>query len=143
MQDSEYELNSNMLTEFNNQPDENIIHKLENNDYDMAQRSNEELVYCLMLINMQLIIFEKLFDGEDLSEHVGYIDGPEFKSNEQDLLMSADVVKRLKPVMDTITAELERRAFIYDGSVSDFKTLAQMLYQDSVTFYIFKHNIQS
>ena len=56
MQDSEYELNSNMLTEFNNQPDENIIHKLENNDYDMAQRSNEELVYCLMLINMQLII---------------------------------------------------------------------------------------
>lgn len=137
---TEYELNSNMLTEFNNQPDENIIDKLENDEYDMVHRSNEELMYCMMLINMQLMIFEKMFDGEDLSEHIGYIDGKEFKFNEQDLLISGNIAKRLKPIMDTICAELERRSLIYEGS--DFKTLLQTLYQDSITFYIFKHNIQ-
>lgn len=130
-------LNPHMLTEFNMQPDEDILFQLANNRYDILQRTNEDLVYCIMLINMHMMIFHKLFDGEDLTGQIEYINGDAFRSNEQDLLISADMVKTMKPVMDTITGELERRATTNEA----FKTSAAALYQDSVTFYTFKHNI--
>lgn len=126
-----------MQTEFTTQSDDIIVEMLANNRYDLKQRTNEELMYCVTLITLHLNVFKDMVAGEDLRGDIQYVDGTEFKSDEQDLLISANLAQMLKPSLDTIMNELQLRA----TNDSVFKATASAMYKDSVFFYLRKQVI--
>lgn len=89
--------------------DTEIINSLLNEEYIINEMELEFLVNCLMLCNIQIYIFEQMFNGEDLIGHVGYSNDTEFKGNENDLLMVANLCKNLTPIINKLKDEIERR----------------------------------
>jgi hypothetical protein len=84
------------------------------------------------------MIFEKLFEGEDLSGHIDYVDGGEFKSTEQDLLIFAQTAKIFHPMSNKLANELMLRK---NNDIVLNNTVEQ-IYQYSVTLYAKKNNVQ-
>jgi hypothetical protein len=122
-----------METEFTIQPDQLIVDKLYNNEYNISTITNEELIYCIMLLNMHIMIFEQLFEGEDMSAQIDYLDGTKFKSNEQDLLISAQNAKIIYPMLN----KMKEECMIRTTNDVDLRNNIEQIYQDSVTFLFF------
>lgn len=86
-----------------------IVNSLLNEEYIINEMELEFLINCRMLCTIQIYIFEQMFNGEDLIGHVGYYDDSEFKGNENDLLMVANLCKNLTPIINKLSDEIERR----------------------------------
>jgi hypothetical protein len=122
-----------METEFTIQPDQLIVDKLYNNEYNISTITNEELIYCIMLLNMHIMIFEQLFEGEDMSAQIDYLDSTKFKSNEQDLLISAQNAKIIYPMLN----KMKEECMLRKNNDTELDKNIEQIYQDSVTFLFF------
>jgi hypothetical protein len=87
-----------------------IIHNLMNKEYDLTQLDNEFIIFCEMLLDIQIFAFNEMFEGNIGSGDVRYSDtNMTFKGNEQDLLHAANIAKIIHPILKEVEEEISRR----------------------------------
>jgi hypothetical protein len=68
-----------------------------------------------------------------MSAQIDYLDGTKFKSNEQDLLISAQNAKIIYPMLN----KMKEECMIRTTNDVDLRNNIEQIYQDSVTFLFF------
>lgn len=85
--------------------DHEIIHNLIENKYDIKQLETKFIIYCMLVIFIQIDIFERIFNGDDITK-ISYYNENEFKNNENDLLQIGKTVKILYPILCNLKIEI-------------------------------------
>jgi hypothetical protein len=84
-----------------------IIYNLISNKYDIKELKTNFIIYCILLINIQVESFNMLFEGDDMCSELSYYDDSEFKNNENDLLKIGNMVKILHPFLNELRNEIK------------------------------------
>ena len=88
---------------------EDILFSLINCQYDLTQLDNEFIVFCEVLLEIQIYVFNEMFEGKDMTSDVAYSDDSPFKGNENDLLIAANSAKIIHPVLKKVEEEISHR----------------------------------
>ena len=84
-----------------------IISNLISNKYNIKELDTKFIIYCILLINIQMESFNMLFEGDDMCSELTYYDNSEFKNNENDLLKIGNMVKVLHPFFEELKKEIK------------------------------------
>ena len=84
-----------------------IIYNLISNKYNIKELDTKFIIYCILLINIQLEAFNMLFEGDDMCSELSYYDNSEFKNNENDLLQISNTAKVLHPFLKELKKEIK------------------------------------
>ena len=79
--------------------EEDIVFSLIHGQYELTQLDNEFIVFCEVLLEIQIYMFNEMFEGKDMTSNVAYSDDSPFKGNENDLLIVANSAKIIHPVL--------------------------------------------
>ena len=93
--------------------EKDIVFNLRHNIYDLKQLDDEFIMYCKLLLDIQIYAFESMFDGEDITGHICYSDDTKLTGNENDLLICANTAKLIYPILQKVIDELETREIDY------------------------------
>ena len=93
--------------------EKDIVFNLRHNIYELKQLDDEFIMYCKLLLDIQIYAFESMFDGRDITGHIGYSDGAKLTGSENDLLISANTAKLIYPILKKVIDELETREIDY------------------------------
>ena len=85
--------------------EEDIVFSLIHGQYDLTQLDNEFIVFCEVLLEIQIYVFE----GKDMTSYVAYSDDATFKDNDHDLLICANNAKIIHPVLKQVKEEISHR----------------------------------
>ena len=83
-----------------------IIFNLTSNKYNIKELDTKFIIYCMLIINIQIESFNILFEGDDMCSELSYYDNIEFKNNENDLLQISHTVKVLHPFLKELKKEI-------------------------------------
>ena len=92
------------------------------------------IIYCVLLINIQVESFNMLFEGDDMCSELSYYDNSEFKNNENDLLKIANMVKVLHPFLEELKKEIKENRQLNEEEI--FKK-----HMESIQEYAIKNNV--
>ena len=84
-----------------------IIYNLMSNKYKIKELETNFIIYCILLINIQIESFNMLFEGDNMCSELSYYDNKEFKNNENDLLQISNTVKVLHPFLEELKKEIK------------------------------------
>ena len=85
--------------------EEDIVFSLIHGQYDLTQLDNEFIVFCEVLLEIQIYVFE----GKDMTSYVAYSGDATFKDNDHDLLICANNAKIIHPVLKQVKEEISHR----------------------------------
>ena len=111
-----------------------IIYNLISNKYNIKELETKFIIYCLLLINIQMESFNLLFDGDDMCSELSYYDNSEFKNNENDLLKIANMVKVLHPFLEELKKEIKENRQLNEEDVLK-------KHKESIQEYAIKNNV--
>ena len=89
--------------------EEDIVFSLIHGQYELTQLDNEFIVFCEVLLEIQIYMFNEMFEGKDMTSNVAYSDDSPFKGNENDLLIVATSAKIIHPVLKKVEEEISHR----------------------------------
>jgi hypothetical protein len=75
----------------------------------LTQLDNEFIVFCEVLLEIQIYVFNEMFEGKDMTSNVAYSDDSPFKGNENDLLVVKNSAKIIHPVLKKVKGEISYR----------------------------------
>ena len=111
-----------------------IIYNLISNKYNIKKLDTKFIIYCVLLINIQVESFNMLFEGDDMCSELSYYDNSEFKNNENDLLKIANMVKVLHPFLEELKKEIKENRQMNAEEI--FKK-----HMESIQEYAIKNNV--
>ena len=111
-----------------------IIYNLISNKYNIKELDTKFIIYCVLLINIQVESFNMLFEGDDMCSELSYYDNSEFKNNENDLLKIANMVKVLHPFLEELKKEIKENRQLNEEEI--FKK-----HMESIQEYAIKNNV--
>ena len=111
-----------------------IICNLISNKYIIKDLETKFIIYCILLINIQVESFNMLFEGDDMCSELSYYDNSEFKNNENDLLKIANMVKVLHPFLEELKKEIKENRQLNEEEI--FKK-----HMESIQEYAIKNNV--
>jgi hypothetical protein len=111
-----------------------IIYNLISNKYNIKELETKFIIYCLLLINIQMESFNLLFDGDDMCSELSYYDNKEFKNNENDLLQISNTVKVLHPFLEELKKEIKENRQLNEEDVLK-------KHKESIQEYAIKNNV--
>ena len=111
-----------------------IIYNLISNKYNIKELDTKFIIYCVLLINIQVESFNMLFEGDDMCSELSYYDNSEFKNNENDLLKIANMVKVLHPFLEELKKEIKENRQLNAEEI--FKK-----HMESIREYAIKNNV--
>ena len=111
-----------------------IIYNLISNKYDIKELKTNFIIYCILLINIQVESFNMLFEGDDMCSELSYYDDSEFKNNENDLLKIGNMVKILHPFLNELRNEIKENRQMNTEEI--FKK-----HRESIQDYAIKNNV--
>jgi hypothetical protein len=89
--------------------EKDIVFGLIHGQYDLTQLDNEFIVFCEVLLEIQIYVFNEMFEGKDMTSDVAYSGDATFKGNEHDLLICANNAKIIHPVLKQVKEEISHR----------------------------------
>lgn len=89
--------------------EEDIVFSLIHGQYDLTQLDNEFIVFCEVLLEIQIYVFNEMFEGKDMTSDVAYSGDRPFNGNENDLLIVANRAKIIYPVLKKVKEEISHR----------------------------------
>ena len=111
-----------------------IICNLISNKYNIKDLETKFIIYCILLINIQVESFNMLFEGVDMCSELSYYDNSEFKNNENDLLKIGNMVKVLHPFLKELKKEIKE-----NRQMNTEEVLKK--HRESIQEYAIKNNV--
>ena len=111
-----------------------IICNLISNKYIIKDLDTKFIIYCILLINIQLEAFNMLFEGDDMCSELSYYDNNEFKNNENDLLQISNTAKVLHPFLKELKKEIKE-----NRQMNTEEVLKK--HRESIQEYAIKNNV--
>jgi hypothetical protein len=111
-----------------------IIFNLTSNKYNIKELDTNFIIYCILIINIQIESFNMIFEGDDMCSELSYYDNSEFKNNENDLLKIANMVKVLHPFLNELKKEIKENRQLNKEEVLK-------KHRESIQEYSIKNNV--